>query len=213
MTAHAAVDRLSAWLDGELDVTERRRVEAHLESCPECSSRVAGLRRVAAGLESLRRLPPPAALDAWAVSAASAVRSRSAERRRFRPVPARELPAQALVTPLAGILALALMVALARLPTEGATPIPTRVVAVPAAVLEGPAARIDDRFLVLVGGLWRDVENLEIPLAGARPATTGEQAALLERLPGLADLLLDGDVELVRGGERLRLARVERGSR
>lgn len=41
-------DQLSAYLDGELTLGNRRRLEAHLESCPECSALLADLRAIVA---------------------------------------------------------------------------------------------------------------------------------------------------------------------
>jgi anti-sigma factor RsiW len=40
------IDRLSEYLDGELDPGERIAIEAHLGSCPECTALLADLRRV-----------------------------------------------------------------------------------------------------------------------------------------------------------------------
>lgn len=79
------LDRIAAFLDGELDDTERDRVMVHLASCAECRAEVAahrelksrlarlappepsadllaGLRRLAEPGEPLR---PPAAPDSW----------------------------------------------------------------------------------------------------------------------------------------------------
>ena len=41
-------DQLSAYLDGELDLALRRRLEAHLAACPECSALLADLRAITA---------------------------------------------------------------------------------------------------------------------------------------------------------------------
>lgn len=47
-------ETLSAWLDGELDETARRRFEAHLVACPACAAQAAALRGLAAGFASMR---------------------------------------------------------------------------------------------------------------------------------------------------------------
>lgn len=39
-------EQLSAYLDGELDVARRRRLEAHLTQCPECAELLADLRAI-----------------------------------------------------------------------------------------------------------------------------------------------------------------------
>ena len=42
MSAHAAVEHLSALIDGELEERERRRVDLHLAACPGCRARLEG---------------------------------------------------------------------------------------------------------------------------------------------------------------------------
>src|SRR6266581_4802075 len=65
-------DRLSLYLDGDLDRREVSELEKHLEGCAECSSTLAGLRAVTAHARTLEdRLPD---LDLW-----PAIRSRLAE--------------------------------------------------------------------------------------------------------------------------------------
>jgi len=56
-------DRLSAYLDGELDEAERRRLEAHLADCDECRSILADLREIVARAAALEATPP--ARDLW----------------------------------------------------------------------------------------------------------------------------------------------------
>jgi anti-sigma factor RsiW len=46
--------RLSEYLDGELDRGERERVERHVGMCPECRRVLATLKRTLAGLMGLR---------------------------------------------------------------------------------------------------------------------------------------------------------------
>lgn len=62
MSAHCAVDTLSAWIDDALEEREAERVAAHVAACPACAAELAGLRRVVEGLQSLERLAPPPAL-------------------------------------------------------------------------------------------------------------------------------------------------------
>lgn len=57
------IDRLSEYLDGELDVAERERLEAHLAGCEECSSTLEQLRRVVARARNVEDRPPTT--DLW----------------------------------------------------------------------------------------------------------------------------------------------------
>ena len=57
-------ERLSEYLDGEMQGSERAFLEAHLERCDECQETLAGLRRVVMRARSLEDRPP--ATDLWA---------------------------------------------------------------------------------------------------------------------------------------------------
>ena len=50
--------RLSAYVDGELDESERGRVVRHLEECPECADTFESLERLVTGLALLGRYAP-----------------------------------------------------------------------------------------------------------------------------------------------------------
>jgi len=56
-------NRLSAYLDGELDSTERASLEAHLATCGHCYATLGELRQVVARAKSLSDTPP--ATDLW----------------------------------------------------------------------------------------------------------------------------------------------------
>jgi anti-sigma factor RsiW len=56
-------DRLSEYLDGELDDAERVALEAHLATCADCSALLTDLRRVVARAQALDDRPP--ARDLW----------------------------------------------------------------------------------------------------------------------------------------------------
>lgn len=58
-TCEQVRERLSAWLDGELDAAERREVAAHLEACPGCRGELAVLSRLDAALGTLTSPLPP----------------------------------------------------------------------------------------------------------------------------------------------------------
>jgi hypothetical protein len=51
-------DRLSAYIDEELDDGERQRLEAHLAGCDECRATVTDLREIVARAASLEAAPP-----------------------------------------------------------------------------------------------------------------------------------------------------------
>ncbi|UCC84207.1 MAG: zf-HC2 domain-containing protein [Gemmatimonadota bacterium] len=56
-------DRLSEYLDGELNASERRELEAHLTECEECAATLEQLRRVVERAKALDDKPP--ATDLW----------------------------------------------------------------------------------------------------------------------------------------------------
>lgn len=57
------LELLSAYLDEELSADETARLEAHLETCHACQSRLDGLTRVSETLRSLERAAPPPILE------------------------------------------------------------------------------------------------------------------------------------------------------
>jgi anti-sigma factor RsiW len=57
------MERLSDYLDGELDNGERVALEAHLQTCPDCSAAVADLRRVVYRARTLEAEAP--SRDLW----------------------------------------------------------------------------------------------------------------------------------------------------
>jgi hypothetical protein len=57
------IDRLSDYIDGEMSLSERLELEAHLAQCAECSDTLLGLRRVVARARALEDVTPDA--DLW----------------------------------------------------------------------------------------------------------------------------------------------------
>lgn len=57
-------DRLSAYLEGELDLAERRTIEVHLEECARCRQELALLQRTVSALQSLEAIEVPPRLTA-----------------------------------------------------------------------------------------------------------------------------------------------------
>ncbi len=68
MTHDLWTDRLSEYLDDELNAEERRDLDAHLQQCDQCSTTLNELRQVAARAAALPSAPPEA--DLWAGIAA-----------------------------------------------------------------------------------------------------------------------------------------------
>jgi anti-sigma factor RsiW len=205
MSAHAAVEQLSALIDGELEARERRQVDLHLEACPGCRARLEGLRAAAASLATLgphrARLPFE--------------RGRTRARRlgaigmRLGPDLAR--PGRPDEGGLAWWPALALLALIATAhgllaPGPPADRSVERPLATSAALEGVPVAIVGERIFRRDGALWRELENGEAQ-GPARAATPEEARALRSELPGLSRLLADGPVEIVRGGSRLRLER------
>ncbi len=58
------MERLSEYLDEDLDRAEREAIEAHVAGCPACAQALAELRRVRAHARTLRDVSPPAGV--WA---------------------------------------------------------------------------------------------------------------------------------------------------
>jgi hypothetical protein len=56
-------ERLSEYLDGELDAAARAELERHLETCPSCQEDLAGLKQVVARLDAAPQAEP--AQDLW----------------------------------------------------------------------------------------------------------------------------------------------------
>jgi anti-sigma factor RsiW len=65
MNEHSELDLLSAYLDGELDVEDSARLDAHIPSCAECRSTLDALRATLGDLALLRLVE----MDAYAVAA------------------------------------------------------------------------------------------------------------------------------------------------
>lgn len=166
MSGHATADSLSLYLDAALPAAERERVKVHLAGCPDCRRRLAGLRRVVAGLGRLPAAAPPEDLGA---RVAREVRLRG-RRSGWRRLLDGELPAPVVSAPpmhlLALILALGAIVYLFALGLERYQQRPTRIV--PLANPRGASARppepaapgVAGESLYLLGGRFRRVEGV-----------------------------------------------------
>ncbi|HEU5169409.1 MAG TPA: zf-HC2 domain-containing protein, partial [Gemmatimonadales bacterium] len=72
-------DKLSEYLDGELNESERAALERHLAACPACTTTLADLTRVVARARALPAPPPTG--DLWPGIAARLAAGRAPERR------------------------------------------------------------------------------------------------------------------------------------
>lgn len=79
---HPWTERLSDYLDGELEERERLALEAHLAECAECGAVLADLRRVVRRARTLADRPPER--DLWpAIAGAAGIGSRRRGERRI----------------------------------------------------------------------------------------------------------------------------------
>jgi hypothetical protein len=69
MNPHDELDLLSPYLDGELDASDRARLDVHMASCAECRATLIGLQATVADLRTLPE-PTPTPQDSWALRAA-----------------------------------------------------------------------------------------------------------------------------------------------
>lgn len=202
MSGHAAIEVLSALVDGELGEPERRELETHLAGCAPCRARLDGLRRVAGELGALGRPAPPPTLDLWVARRVALERREGAGSWKVRLE--RWGEPGALLGPFAIVLGLAIVVyvlahAMARSerPADG-----TRIVVVPIERLLGAeTVEIDGRTFRRDARGWVEADNAEIP-GPATPLGREERHEVLDRFPELRGLLADGRVELVWRGAR-----------
>lgn len=204
MRGHAAVEQLSALIDDELDERELALVDRHLHVCPECRTRLEGLRAAAACLAELGSIPVPAPLArqrSHRLRLGDAGRIPGAARWATRKPDTAALP----WWPMLGLLALVAVTG-GLLVREHGTAAVERPLATVAALEGAPIAIVGDRIFRREGTVWREIENGEVP-GGWRAATPAEVDSLLVGRPGLARLLEPGgSVEIVHGGERIRIA-------
>ena len=96
------LDRLSEYLDGELDTPERTALEEHLRACPECTRTLAELELVVAAGARAENRPP--GRDLW-----PGIAARLATPSRVLPLPRRERRLSFTLPQLAAAAALFLM--------------------------------------------------------------------------------------------------------
>ena len=69
MNSHPELEQLSAYLDAEMEASERTTLEAHLPSCAECRSTLDALRATVTDLKELPEVEPTEQ-DRWALRSA-----------------------------------------------------------------------------------------------------------------------------------------------
>ena len=226
MSGHTTAEGLSLYLDASLPAGERRRVEDHLEACPECRQRLDGLRLVVAGLGRLPTAVPP---EDMAARVAREIHLRGRRGRWTRlldgmPGPMLSAPPVHLLALVLALGAIVYMFAYGvenrrERPTRIVLPGPQAVVAEPPAATAAPMeARSAGAGLYLLGGRfeWAGGIWVEDGLAGREPDArlsldaSGEGAADVPELAEIAEL--GAPVRLKMGGEVVEIAVLSGGA-
>ena len=198
---HGDWDLLSAYVDGELAIEERKAVDDHLAGCPGCRAELEGMRRVASRLRSLERAaPPPLMADQVARRVAVAARQpglvvRLEEALRRLPVESSTLMTFGVVVALTAIAAL-FLAGVEDSDRSGPDRRPAAAVARPAAPagdegLEVTTAVVHGRVFDRDGNRWRE-RHLEPGAGEGAPRIGADDPAaqeMLEAEPRLRDLL------------------------
>jgi anti-sigma factor RsiW len=77
MTHEKIQERLSEWLDGELDASASAEVSAHLDACPSCRGESERLRRLGPALFKASAPPDPRSTEAFVARVMSRVEAES----------------------------------------------------------------------------------------------------------------------------------------
>jgi hypothetical protein len=199
MSVHLATERLSAYLDDELDGPELRLVETHVLDCPHCRHRLHGLRRVVDELQRLPTLTAPPVLGRSLEREASARwRARRQEAFRGQGRGGFEFLQGIVQLGSAMVVAMAMIALLVAhgMARDGATE--TRLVIPRAGSIAPSAERIEagGRLFVLDRGVWWQEDLLGGGEAAVPKDAVWPEAEALARAPWLADLLRRGAVVL-----------------
>jgi anti-sigma factor RsiW len=208
MSVHLATERLSAYLDDELDGPDLRLVEAHVEDCPQCQHRLQGLRRVVAELQRMPTLTAPPILGRTLERQATA-------RWRARRDQAFGGGGQGGFDTLQNLVQLssAMVIAVAMIAMVVAhvmardSPTETRLVLPPAGAIDHSAERVEagGRLFVLDSGVWWQEDLLGARDTALPDAEIWPEAEALAHAPWLADLLRRGPVVLELDGAQVRV--------
>jgi anti-sigma factor RsiW len=171
-------DRLSAYIDGELDDRERERLEAHLSGCDACRGTVADLRLIVARAAALEAVPP--ARDLW-----TGIRDRIGGDVRVLPIATAARPPRIrrFTLSLPQLAAAAIVIAFLSggsvwLALHGGEPVEPAFVVAPPAADAAPAGATGAQFV----GAQYDVaiDQLERELAEARDRLDATTVAVIE---------------------------------
>jgi hypothetical protein len=181
-------DRLSEYLDDELEARERAAVEAHLRGCRECAAVLEDLRRVVARAQSLIPAPPQA--DLWSGIAARI--DRIAQPRRFSFTLPQLVAAAALLIAVSG--ALVLELTRPRPERAGSTAAPVAAdVPQPPALAVAPVSLADSQYDAAVADLEKAVRLGRGRLDAATIATVERNLQIIDEAIAQAGEALAAD--------------------
>jgi Putative zinc-finger len=159
---HAEVrSRLIDYMEGDLVLSKRALVDAHLDQCDECSGELAQLKRMVSLLRELPDPEPPAGLAARVMARIQAGEGRPGLLGRLRLAP---LPGSSGWARLAAPLAVAVAAAAAAIFVAG--PPPGHWIPAPATPVREPSPSVAQRLPAPRTDLRERVEEVAQPLAG-----------------------------------------------
>jgi hypothetical protein len=192
MNRHISIEQLSAYLDSELGIVEKRQLEAHCGACPECGVRLASMQRVVTGLGRVDRVAPPPSLQQQIRRQVVQEIPAHGMRRVFQSLRFMLFPLQPGLR-TAAAMGMALVVGLFVVVNR---PVPAQeieeVTVKPGAQFEPTTSQVADREFILTEEGWvqRGLE-WEVPAAHV-DANSPRGKELLKRYAGLKLLLVDG---------------------
>jgi hypothetical protein len=208
MSGHATAERLSSYLDDQLDDRESREIAVHLGQCARCRGQLEGLQRVIGDLRALEQSKPPEGLglrlQQRLAREAPPVIGKGALGHRF-PQPFFQ---PAILASLGVVIALGVVMVLfiQQLERQGGEGTLFGIDPGDLAVESGPV-EIGGRTFQLMGGIWVESDLTVAEVAGARLIDRNTLLGL-EGLPeGTGEILhrFDRHVTLRVAGEVLRV--------
>ena len=184
MTGHATAERLSSYLDDQLDEREARQISSHLGGCASCRSQLEGLRRVIGDLRALEQSRPPEGLGLRLQQRLAREAPPAIGRGSFRHHLPRPLFQPAILASIGVIIALGVVMLLFIQQLEQKVGGGTLFGIAPSeARLESGPVEVMGRTFQLMGGIWVESDLTVAEVAGARVIDRKTLLAL-EGLPG-----------------------------